>query len=189
MQQRHKYLLSAAQAARITALVTNQLGDERREVAIAATAAFTGILAFMSAADVEALVAKYITIANQSAMPKKQKVIAATAGASAAAPPATGPSAVAEEARTKRQRISVSILCAAVNANPYSVPPIVPAAIAAISRHTYERAAPVGVRETAKKTLSDFKRTHVDTWQTDRTLFDDSQLECLDDVSTCSYYA
>jgi len=40
-----------------------------------------------------------------------------------------------------------------------------------------------------KKTCSDFKRTHVDNWVIEKGKFNREQLEGLEDVVTCHYYA
>jgi hypothetical protein len=40
-----------------------------------------------------------------------------------------------------------------------------------------------------KKACSDFKRTHVDNWGEVKLRFTREQMESLDDVVTCQYYA
>merc|ERR1712150_268842 len=95
-----------------------------------------------------------------------------------------------QKERTVKQQQSVFFLCAAILARPYTTPKFVPVALAAISKHSFERNAPLGVRETVKKCCREYKRTHVDQWDLHRKQFTQEQIEALDDVvSTPHYYA
>jgi hypothetical protein len=89
------------------------------------------------------------------------------------------------------QQSSVFFLCAAVLAQPYDTPPYVPKALAAISKHSFERNAPLGVRDTVKKCCAEYKRTHMsDNWEVHRRVFTQEELEALEDVvSSPHYYA
>merc|ERR1712038_1377831 len=96
-----------------------------------------------------------------------------------------------EKERAVKQQTSVYFLCAAVLATPYETPPYVPVALAALSKHSFERSAPFAVRETVKMCCGEYKRTHrSDNWEIHRQQFTREQLEALDDVvSTPHYYA
>ncbi|GMH48028.1 hypothetical protein TrVE_jg9887 [Triparma verrucosa] len=174
----NKFLLLESQTVRIFKIFCDLLGDERREVCVGATSGVVGMLAIMGEDDVRDLVNEYIQIANNSIKKRSRK------GSKAA--PVGGAQKASQE---RLQRISVSVLCAAVHSFPYSVPSFLPPAIAALSKHSFESTAPLGVRDLVKKTLSDFKRTHVDGWAEFRRVFKQEELECLDDVITCEYYA
>ena len=177
----HKFLLTPEQSTKVFHLFCALQGDPRREVSAAATEGVVGMLAVMSPSSVASLVEEYAEVANKSLRPKKRRRGGKLERLEEAADVAAD--------RERRQRTSVAVLCAAVHSAPYDVPPFVPVAIAALSRHSFESAAPLGVRDSVKKTLSTFKRTHIDNWSLHKTKFTEEQLDCLDDVVTCSYYA
>ncbi|GMH57357.1 hypothetical protein TL16_g02356 [Triparma laevis f. inornata] len=174
----NKFLLSEDQGKKIFKIFCHLLGDERREVCVSATSGVVGMLAIMGEEGVGGLVEEYILLANKSVKKSKKRggVVKEE-------------EEVKKMERERQQRISVSVLCAAVHSSPYSLPFYVPPAIASLSKHSFESSAPLGVRELVVKTLSDFKRTHVDGWAGFRLRFKREEMECLDDVVTCSYYA
>jgi hypothetical protein len=192
----HKFLLKDVQSEQIFDLMTALMGDEKREVSSSATAGLTGCLAVMTDGEVQVLVEKMCKQANKSAPKRKKKkaispdaaAVAAVDVDSAAAAAAEMEKAEKEEKRQKSQRISISILCAALNRYPYDVPKFAPPAIEALASHSTESAAPLGIRELVKKTLKDFKRTHVDRWDVYRLQFTEDQLDALSDVTNAEYY-
>ncbi len=98
--------------------------------------------------------------------------------------------AAKEKQRATRQQKSVFVLCAVVLGRPYDTPSYVPEALAALSKHSFEQRASLGVREVVKMVCSEFKRTHTDNWEEHRKQFTREQLEALEDVvSTPHYYA
>lgn len=98
--------------------------------------------------------------------------------------------AAAEKGRATRQQKSVFVLSAVVMGRPYDTPPYIPEALAALSKHSFEKKASLSVREVVKMVCSEFKRTHTDNWEAHRKLFTQEQLDALDDVvSTPHYYA
>ena len=96
-----------------------------------------------------------------------------------------------ESKRARNQKTAVFFLCAAIMAQPYDTPLYVPAALAAISKHSFERNAPLGVRDTVKRCCAEYKKTHMsDNWEVHRAVFSQEQLEALEDVvSSPHYYA
>ena len=63
-------------------------------------------------------------------------------------------------------------------------------ALAALSKHSFEQRASLGVREVVKMCCSEFKKTHTDNWEAHKKQFSQEQLEALEDVvSTPHYYA
>ena len=82
-------------------------------------------------------------------------------------------------------------MCATILACPYDTPSYVPVALHAISPHSFERTAPLAVRDTVKKCCAEYKRTHMsDNWEEHRRMFSTEQLEAFEDVvSTPHYYA
>lgn len=181
----HKFLFSMKQTKRTTKIVTRMLADERREVSNAAMSALTGILAATTFEFKIKFVEKHVKRANRSVPKKKKKGIIAASDFDKAMQ-------MKEKERLEEQQTSVFFLCAAVLAEPYGCPPIyIPKALAALSKHSFERVAPLGVRETVKFCCSEFKRTHMsDNWEVHRQQFTREQLEALDDViSSAHYYA
>jgi len=157
-------------------------------------ATLTGILAASPVDSVARMVKKYVVVAKRSAMKRKKK---GASGQKTPPPKAVGDSPLDEEALAKEQKraanqlTSVYFLCASILAQPYDTPPYVPEALAAISKHSFERNAPLGVRDTVKKCCAEYKRTHMsDNWELHRSKFSQEQLEALEDVvSSPHYYA
>jgi len=181
-QSCHKFLFSFQQTKKATKIVARLLSDERREVSSAAMSALTGILAATPLPTVYALVEKYRKQAKNSVIKSKKKLNGATYSQSEEA-------VVKEKERAKKQQTSVFFLCAAVLAMPYNTPSYVPRALAALSKHSFERSAPFNVREAVKLCCSEFKRTHMsDNWELHRQQFTREQLEALEDVVSAPHY-
>ena len=187
----HRYLFSEAQSKGTMKIVTRLLGDERREVSAAAMAALTGILASMPLNSVASLVTKQIRFANKSIMKKKRKKAPTEAPKGTEQKTEEKSAGEKENNRARRQQTSVNFLSASILARPYDTPPYVPEALAAISRHSFDRTAPLTVRDTVKMCCAEFKKTHMsDNWVEHKKQFTQEQLEALDDVvSTPHYYA
>lgn len=191
-QGSHKFLFTEEHAEKITTIVADLLADERREVSSAAMAAVTGIIAALPDNSVASLVQKYAVQANKSTMKKRKTTKKATANKEEASSTTTEEQNKAKELkRAKTQQSSVFFLCAAVLSQPYDTPNYVPQALAAISKHSFERNAPLNVRDTVKKCCAEYKRTHMsDNWEVHRRAFTQEQLEALEDVvSSPHYYA
>jgi len=181
-QSCHKFLLSFNQTKKATKIIARLLSDERREVSSAAMSALTGILAATPLPTVYSLVEKYRKKANNSVIKSKKKL-------SGAAKFQGEEADVKEKERAAKQQTSVFFLCAAVLAMPYNTPPYVPRALAALSKHSFERSAPFNVREAVKLCCSEYKRTHMsDNWEMHRQQFTREQLEALEDVVSAPHY-
>lgn len=185
-QGAHKFIFTSKHAVRTMQLVADLLADDRREVSSAAMAALTGILAASPVEDVAGMVKKYISIAGKSKKKKLNKNAATSTNDELA-------EAIQEKElkRARNQKTAVFFLCAAIMAQPYDTPQYVPAALAAISKHSFERNAPLGVRDTVKRCCAEYKKTHMsDNWEVHRAVFSQEQLEALEDVvSSPHYYA
>jgi hypothetical protein len=186
----HKFLFTDQQSSVARGIIASLLADERREVSSAAMSALTGILAATPDETVASLVNKYVGIANRSRVKKKKKTLSSESTELVTEEERTA-NEEKERKRTRNQQTSVFFLCAAILAEPYDTPPYVPVAIAAVSKHSFERSAPLGVRDIVKKCCGEFKRTHMsDNWELHRNVFNQEQLEALEDVvSTPHYYA
>ena len=195
-QGAHKFVFRPEHADQTMSVVIELLADERREVSSAAMAALTGILAATPADDVARMVRKYAKLADGSKVRRPRKggasvAKALVAAASTESADSSDAIAVQEKKRQRNQQVSVFFLCATVMSRPYDTPSYVPIALAAISRHSFEKSAPLSVRDTVKRCCAEYKRTHMsDNWDEHRRCFSQEQLEALEDVvSTPHYYA
>lgn len=172
----HKYVLSESQTKKTSRIVAKLLSDLRSEVSSASLSTLTGILAATSTAEVSNRVEKYTKKANRAITLGRRKHSTETA-------------ATEEETRLANQQISVFFLCAAILSQPYDTPEFVPKALAAISKHSFERNAPLNIRETVKRCCNDYKRTHMsDNWEIHRQQFTRDELDALDDVVSAPHY-
>ncbi|KAI8099232.1 uncharacterized protein BX664DRAFT_272366 [Halteromyces radiatus] len=74
-----------------------------------------------------------------------------------------------------------------VNAFPYEVPEWMPSVLCQLANCMSD---PAEIQSTIRKTFSDFRRTHSDTWHEDVTKFSEDQLSVLSDMLISpSYYA
>lgn len=79
-------------------------------------------------------------------------------------------------------------LCALVNAAPYSIPDYLPDTLIVLSQYVNQIRSPV--YSLIKKTLSSFKRTHLDNWCDHKRKFTENQLAVITDILVSpSYYA
>ncbi|CAF1489784.1 unnamed protein product, partial [Adineta steineri] len=78
-------------------------------------------------------------------------------------------------------------LCAIVLSSPYDIPTHVPEALMLLCEHSHD---PDLIQKSIKKALSEFRRTHYDSWHEHREKFTEDQLVILADVLISpSYYA
>jgi hypothetical protein len=190
-QGSHKFLFSGIQTERITKIAFSLLSDDRREVSSAAMAAVTGIVAAMSSEAIAVLVDKYCTDANRSKMKVKKTSKKNDSGEVQLSEAEETEKKIKDQKRARKQQSSVFFLCAIVLSQPYETPRYVPKALAAISKHSFKRNAPLGIRDTVKKCCAEYKKTHMsDNWEVHRSVFTREQLEALEDVvSSPHYYA
>lgn len=173
-QSAHCFKFSHEETLKTTAIIADMLGDERQEVSSAATSALIGILASTPLSEVSAMVSQYSVMATKS----KKRSKSSSGGED-------------DEVRAHNQQKAVFFLCAAVLSQPYNTPQFVPVALAAISKHSFEKNAPLRIRNVVKRCCAEYKRTHMsDDWPRHRKVFSPKQLDALDDVvSTPHYYA
>jgi len=183
----HKFLFDKEHAVLTTNTVAALLADERRDVSSAAMAALTGILAATPAKVVTDLVNKYVSMATRTKI-KRRKTNSVVPTITDNAEEAKAKEDK-ERKRARNQQTSVFFLCATVLAMPYDTPAYVPAALAAISKHSFEKSAPLAIRDVVKKCCAEFKRTHMsDNWEVHRKQFTQEQLEALEDVVSAPHY-
>lgn len=86
-----------------------------------------------------------------------------------------------------QRHVGILGLSAYINAHPYEVPEKVPDILMILSDHLND---PQPIPVTIKKTLSNFRRTHHDSWRDHKLKFSDDQLAVLTDLLVSpSYYA
>ncbi|MCO5605354.1 hypothetical protein L7F22_059537 [Adiantum nelumboides] len=79
-------------------------------------------------------------------------------------------------------------LSACVQSVPYDMPGWLPKVVTTLAQFSKESSA--AVRETVRKCLSEFRRTHADTWAVQKFMFNEEELEILTDTSSsASYFA
>ncbi|KAF3453245.1 hypothetical protein FNV43_RR03685 [Rhamnella rubrinervis] len=80
---------------------------------------------------------------------------------------------------------AVLALAACVLSAPYDIPSWLPEHVALLARFGGE---PSPVKSTVTKAVAEFRRTHADTWNIQKDLFTEEQLEVLADTSSSSSY-
>lgn len=74
-----------------------------------------------------------------------------------------------------------------VYSHPFDVPEWLPAIVARLAGHAFDP-SPIG--SAAKKCISEFQRSHLDSWHIFEEKFTSEQLSALNDVNTApSYFA
>lgn len=100
---------------------------------------------------------------------------------------AGGPRVPPDPAELIERHAGILGLCACINAYPYDVPPFMPDVLVLLGDHLND---PQPIPATIKKTLSNFRRTHHDTWRDHKVMFTDDQLAVITDLLVSpSYYA
>ncbi|CAF1001244.1 unnamed protein product [Rotaria sordida] len=78
-------------------------------------------------------------------------------------------------------------LCAIVLSSPYDIPTYLPDALMILCEHSYD---PDPIQKSIKQCLSEFRRTHYDSWHEHQEKFTERQLLLLADAFISrSYYA
>ncbi|KAL3697925.1 hypothetical protein R1sor_012001 [Riccia sorocarpa] len=78
-------------------------------------------------------------------------------------------------------------LAACILSVPYDMPRWLPSMVIALARFIHD---PWPIKATVTRTIADFRRTHLDTWDLQKTAFSEEQLEVLSDLtSSASYFA
>jgi hypothetical protein len=187
LRARHLLLLSRSQEESLLNLVESRLDDKQIEVQEAASASLVGFVASKSLREREIIANRLLRLVS-TVLPKGK----------APSVPVTDPitSPANEELRRFRARLAKAIrkrhagclgIAAVVQAQPFDVPPHLPAVIAALARHSGD---PMPIGATVKKSIADFRRTHHDNWATHALAFTEEQLsEVLAVGSGGSYFA
>ncbi|KAI1719470.1 proteasome activator complex subunit 4 [Ditylenchus destructor] len=92
---------------------------------------------------------------------------------------------LASSKQSEEQHSGVLALSAIIQAFPYSVPSFLPSLLMALCKHAHDREPNYGV---VKKALSEFKRTHQDSWHEHKQEFTEEQLCALTDLLVSPNY-
>ncbi|XP_078505604.1 proteasome activator complex subunit 4 isoform X2 [Lissotriton helveticus] len=155
-------------------LVIHLLADEQLEVREMAATTLSGLLQCSFLAMDESMQAHFEML-SKTRLPKKRK---------------RDPHMVMDTIPSGdlvRRHAGVLGFSACILSSPYEVPTWMPQLLMDLSAHLND---PQPIEMTVKKTLSNFRRTHLDNWQEHKQQFTDDQLVVLTDllVSPC-YYA
>jgi proteasome activator subunit 4 len=91
----------------------------------------------------------------------------------------------AESMESLRRHAGVLALSAIVQSTPYKVPPYMPDVLMAICKHVRD---PQPIYATCKRTLNEFKRTHLDCWKDHKSQFNENQLAILTNLLVSPNY-
>uniref|UniRef100_A0A914Z6M9 Proteasome activator complex subunit 4 n=1 Tax=Panagrolaimus superbus TaxID=310955 RepID=A0A914Z6M9_9BILA len=91
----------------------------------------------------------------------------------------------AESSEPLRRHAGVLALSAVVTASPYKVPAYMPDVLMVICKHVRD---PQPIYATCKRTLNEFKRTHLDCWKDHKSQFNEDQLTVLTNLLVSPNY-
>ncbi|OAD04967.1 hypothetical protein MUCCIDRAFT_139775 [Mucor lusitanicus CBS 277.49] len=174
---KHLFVMTSAQLLRIMQVVGQLLLDTQIEVRQLASVTLGGLVRCSQRDAIQELLAEF-TAKIQVKIPKRKR------------DKVTGrnvePEGFAEAVLHKHAGVlGISSL---INAFPYEVPEWMPAILCQLADCISDPAAEI--QATIRKTFSDFRRTHSDTWHEDMLKFDEDQLSVLNDMLISpSYYA
>ena len=167
----NQFLVSSDQKTAVKEIILNALTDEQLEVRIAAMLALTGFIHSNFIGVDSELINHLKTLSNVKGKKKEAE---------------TGKLVVHTPSLIKRHG-GVLGLCAIVSAAPYDVPPHLPDVVTYLCSYIND---PQPVQGSARKCLSEFRRTHHDNWHTHKEKFDESQISILTDILISpNYYA
>ncbi|THH18097.1 hypothetical protein EW146_g2829 [Bondarzewia mesenterica] len=163
----YRNLLSISDASVIMDVVINCLSDENVEVREMASKALSGIVRVSQRRSIVHLKNHFVSLARKVKLPPRQDP------------------KYAESLRTLHSAILG--LCALIESFPYSVETWMPSLTDVLALHATD---PPPISTTIRKSASEFKKTHQDTWHKDQLAFDEDQLQNLSTMLVgTSYYA
>ncbi|KAI0275116.1 hypothetical protein BC834DRAFT_851157 [Gloeopeniophorella convolvens] len=159
--------ISDASVSRIMDLMLSCLSDDNVEVREMASSALSGIVRVSQRQSIIPLKDHFVNLARRVKLPPRRDPT------------------YAESLRTLHSAILG--LCALIESFPYSVEKWVPPLTDILALHATD---PPPISTTIRKTASEFKKTHQDTWHRDQLAFDEDQLQSLATMLVgTSYYA
>ncbi|KAI8373532.1 hypothetical protein EDC96DRAFT_498664 [Choanephora cucurbitarum] len=171
------FMLDSNQLLRIMNVISQMLLDTQIEVRQLASITLGGLVRCSQRDAIQSLLAQFLS-QIQIKLPKRQR------------DKLTGkniePAGFANAVLQKHAGV-LGISCL-INAFPYEVPEWMPSVLCQLAECISDPAAEI--QATIRKTFSDFRRTHTDTWHEDMLKFDEDQLSVMSDMLISpSYYA
>jgi len=158
---------STASINQILDVFIHGLKDENLEVRNTAAKVFAGVLRCSQRSQIPALRERFLAQERSVRLPKKSE------------------SNYAEAMLDLHSAILG--LCALVECFPYVVEEWIPPLMEVFARHSADRPP---ISTTIRSMASEFKKTHQDTWQTDKLAFSEDELQALNTILVgTSYYA
>jgi len=159
--------ISNASVSKIMDIMLNCLSDDNVEVREMASSALSGIVRVSQRQRIIPLKDHFVSLTRKIRLP------------------ARGDHGYTESLRTLHSAILG--LCALIESFPYSVEKWMPPLTDILALHATD---PPPISTTIRKTASEFKKTHQDTWHRDQLAFDEDQLQNLSTMLVgTSYYA
>ncbi|CEJ03873.1 hypothetical protein RMCBS344292_17848 [Rhizopus microsporus] len=174
---KHLFAMSSEQLLRIMQIISRMLLDSQIEVRQLASVTLGGLVRCSQRDAIQTLRHQF-EAKIQVKIPRRKR------------DPVTGknvePAGFAEAVLQKHAGV-LGLSCL-INAFPYEVPEWMPSVLIELADCISDPAAEI--QATVRKTFSDFRRTHSDTWHEDMTKFSEDQLSVLSDMLISpSYYA
>ncbi|KAG2196811.1 hypothetical protein INT47_002738 [Mucor saturninus] len=174
---KHLFVMSSDQLIRIMEVIGQMLMDTQIEVRQLASVTLGGLVRCSQRDAIQSLLTQFSEkIRVRIPKRKRDKVTGKN----------VEPAGFAEAVLRKHAGV-LGISCL-INAFPYEVPEWMPVILCQLADCMSDPAAEI--QATIRKTFSDFRRTHSDTWHEDMYKFDEDQLSLLSDMLISpSYYA
>jgi len=183
-QAHHHFNLASEDHALFEKRLVECLADDRKEAQDTAGYALTTRIAFLESQQTISLATKFEEMAGAAL--KKYKIISKRLKAAKTDEEKEDLNAKLAK-NTKKHKKGVLGLASVILASPYDLPTWLPSALTSLANH---EGIALGIGETVRKTFTDFKRTHQDSWEMHRLRFTRDQLEIVNSMLISpSYYA
>ncbi|KAF7723510.1 hypothetical protein EC973_001885 [Apophysomyces ossiformis] len=173
---KHLFVLDSEQVLRIMQVISGMLLDSQIEVRQMAAVTLGGLVRCSQRDAITSLRSHYSALLGTRIPKRKRDNVTGKVIEPAGF----------REALLKKHAGALGLSCL-VNAFPYEVPKWMPDVLCQLAGCMSD---PAEIQSTIRKTFSDFRRTHSDTWHEDMTKFTEDQLAMLSDMLISpSYYA
>ncbi|KAI8988823.1 hypothetical protein BDB01DRAFT_842338 [Pilobolus umbonatus] len=174
---KHLFMMTSQELIRIMEVISQMLLDSQIEVRQLASVTLGGLVRCSQREAIQSLLDQY-SIKTKTKIPRRKRDRVTGKNVE--------PAGFAEAVLQKHAGV-LGISCL-INAFPYEVPEWMPPILCELADCISDPAAEI--QSTIRKTFSDFRRTHSDTWHEDMLKFNEDQLSILNDMLISpSYYA
>ena len=179
----HSMTTTIQRPSSLLTIVEKSLVDKQPENRDRAMVTLSQLSPCMDTETIKALAKKFVKLCNTPLKQKAKRQKGTEGGAVATAAPGEGEgegASFAEDSSILKRHGGVLGLGGLLCGFPYIVPEWAPAVVAQLAERAFD---PNPIDDTAKKILSEFKRTHADMWEEEHKLaFDADQLAALQDA-------